>query len=421
MNNTEFVDMLSDTLSSSKVMALFVLKDAGYDFNKQVENQDKEIDEKLSQMILNKLTCNVTAPVNAVVEEEVEEVPQHELPQQNITDDIEHIQVETQQAEENIINNEPYQEIPQLNNRETQLMELFGACKTPPAKQKDKVQLVEEILNILIPKSSKGQFKGRIQKDKYKRDHVSLLINESINNEQLAHDLVIWIDEFQVKVNKRNKNVTSVDNLLQIETLQNEETLTDTFDSQVKELSKKLDVEFYILNENKVYIVGKLGRNNNITEELFVKLRKRKSDIYYNLLQNKNLTKVQMYGFGDDDLNFASKLLDNNIDVQLVKGYKADGMSFEAILFNSKDNIKHYYQSVDEEIVIQGVHSKYNKSCACTEKQLALFKDLGGEIIINNSNFFRVALTFTISQVSTAIELLKSGYSVVLQDFNLRQ
>lgn len=38
MNNSEFVDMLSETLSSSKVMALFTLKDAGYDFNKQVED-----------------------------------------------------------------------------------------------------------------------------------------------------------------------------------------------------------------------------------------------------------------------------------------------------------------------------------------------------------------------------------------------
>lgn len=133
-------------------------------------------------MILNKLTCNVTAPVNDV-KEEVSEVLQEETTQ------VPH-QDETQ---DDLI----------IDDRELQLLTLFGAKRIQPSKRKDKVQLVESVFDILIPRSTKSSRKGRIQRDDHKRSHVTQLINNSNDKEQLTRDLITWIDDFAIKASKR--------------------------------------------------------------------------------------------------------------------------------------------------------------------------------------------------------------------------
>lgn len=176
MKNSEFISQLATLSNMNKTQTILTLFGAGYDFQKELNEQVVEVDEKVSQMLLKTLVT----PVNQVIEV-----------------DVEVIQDETQA---------PHQEEPQveviIDERELQLMELFNAKRTQPAKIKDKPQLVELILNILIPRSCKNTLKGRIQKDVHKRKYITQLINNSNSKEQLSTDLINWIDEFKHKASK---------------------------------------------------------------------------------------------------------------------------------------------------------------------------------------------------------------------------
>ncbi|MDM1542344.1 hypothetical protein [Empedobacter sp. 189-2] len=469
ITNDELLICTSKVLNINKTTAILRLIGAGWDFDKDSDNQSFEVDEKVSQMLLKRLTSGVTGvPTGVNIEEPVEETI--EVIEETSSSDI-NIEEITQESIEPVETSSSNDINIEEDSRYTQLLSLFKTSKTLPAKRRNKDKLVEDILDVIIPApAGKKTNKGSVLKDKHKRKAVLDLIDVSTNIEVLASDLVSYIEEFKLKVKKRNKSketlpqeavteisdevtqeVEVIEDVLEeiaqedvqleeqvqitqeefevIEDVSEEITQEDSeviqdvpqsLENRLKMLSKGLDVEYYITDNNKVYIVGRLGREGELSRDFVNNLRKRKKDIYFNLLQNKNLTVVQMFGFDDEDLLFAQQLLDENVDVQLVKGYKTDGMSFEAILYNSQERIKYFYESADHEVVIEGVHSKYSRK-GCTQKQIDLFHSLGGEIIINNPKYHRVNATFTLSQMSTAIDLLKAGYSVILQDKYLKK
>lgn len=176
MKNSDLISQLVKMTNMNKTQTILSLFGAGYDFQKELNEQDIEIDEKVSQMLLQTLVTPVISEV-----EEVSEIIQ--------------VKEETTQ--------EPHQDEPRVDERELQLLTLFGTSKTQPSKIKNKPQLVESILSILIPRSCKNTLKGRIQRDVHKRKYVTQLINNSNDKEQLSRDLILWIDDFALRANKR--------------------------------------------------------------------------------------------------------------------------------------------------------------------------------------------------------------------------
>ncbi|WP_312922194.1 hypothetical protein [Empedobacter brevis] len=173
MKNTELINQLSQAINVNKTLIIIKLKVAGYDFKKSVGEQDGEVDEKIAEMLLNSL----------IPTDEEEETTEREV--------VEEIKEEIQPIEQ------------QEDKRYTQLLTLFNSKKTPPSKIKDRAQLVEKVLDILIPKSNSDSRKGRVLKDKHKRAKVSQLIGDSTSRDQLSQDLIKYIDDCKMKASKR--------------------------------------------------------------------------------------------------------------------------------------------------------------------------------------------------------------------------
>lgn len=68
---TEELQQIADILGTNKTTTILELFEIGYDFNKSIEEQTSEVDELLSQMLLNRVTTGETIePVETVLEED---------------------------------------------------------------------------------------------------------------------------------------------------------------------------------------------------------------------------------------------------------------------------------------------------------------------------------------------------------------
>lgn len=202
ITNDELLTHTSRILNTNKTTSLMTLVVAGWDFNKDSDNQTSEVDEKVSQMLLQRVTSGVVGvPAGVIVEENIE-VVEDETIQEVVTSSSDIFN-------EEIINNKVTlsSEITQEeDSRYSHLMKLFSASKTIPAKRRNKDKLVEDILNIIIPVSPAGKIAGRVIKTPTKRKEVLELIDASVNVEVLASDLIRYIDDFKIKAKKRNKS-----------------------------------------------------------------------------------------------------------------------------------------------------------------------------------------------------------------------
>ncbi|WP_295676173.1 hypothetical protein [uncultured Empedobacter sp.] len=192
MSTQELITQLSTISNVNKTLMIIELQQAGYDFTKSVGEQDNQVDEKVAEMLLNSLI--------PTTEEQEETEPQQEevIEPQQEEEVVEEVKVSL-----NII--EPVSS--SSNNKEdkryTQLNDLFNQKKVSPAKRKDRAQLVEQVLDLLIPTSNSSNRKGRILRDKHKRSKVSQLIADSVSKEQLSSDLIDYIDEVKMRASKR--------------------------------------------------------------------------------------------------------------------------------------------------------------------------------------------------------------------------
>lgn len=186
MKNKELINQLSCLTNQNKTTTIITLLNSGYNFNKLVGEQDNQVDEKLSEMLLNSLVTNVPTtkeePQQPIVQETKQEV----------------VKVNLQLIEPVLPQNDE-----QEDKRYTQLNDLFNQKKVAPNKRKDRVQLVEQVLDLLIPTPNSSSRKGRVLKDKHKRSKVSQLIANSVSKEQLSTDLLVYIDDCVMRASKR--------------------------------------------------------------------------------------------------------------------------------------------------------------------------------------------------------------------------
>lgn len=188
MNTNELINQLSQVSGTNKTSTILMLLDGGYNFTKSVNEQSQEVDEKIAEMMLSSLMTNVPATI------------QEEQPQQPI---VQETKQEVVKVSLNVIEPVSTPNDEQEDKRYTQLNDLFNQMKVSPAKRKDRAQLVEQVLDLLIPTSNSSNRKGRILKDKHKRAKVSQLIGDSTTKEQLSRDLVAYIDDCVAKASKR--------------------------------------------------------------------------------------------------------------------------------------------------------------------------------------------------------------------------
>ncbi|WP_313097587.1 hypothetical protein, partial [Empedobacter sp.] len=202
ITNDELLTHTSRILNTNKTTSLMTLVVAGWDFNKDSDNQTSEVDEKVSQMLLQRVTSGVVGvPAGVIVEENIE-VVEDETIQEVVTSSSDifneeiinnKVTLSSDIFNEEIINNKVTlsSEITQEeDSRYSHLMKLFSASKTIPAKRRNKDKLVEDILNIIIPVSPAGKIAGRVIKTPTKRKEVLELIDASVNVEVLASDLI---------------------------------------------------------------------------------------------------------------------------------------------------------------------------------------------------------------------------------------
>lgn len=74
---------IATLMSKNLTSTILLLQKLGYDFNKTIDEQPQEVDEKLSQMILNVLTSDASESVIEVTEEQPQQVKEEE-PQQEV-------------------------------------------------------------------------------------------------------------------------------------------------------------------------------------------------------------------------------------------------------------------------------------------------------------------------------------------------
>jgi len=315
-----------------------------------------------------------------------------------------------------------------------QLLSLFNNLKVEPSKVKDKQKLRDEILDILIPKVKAGQIKGRMQRGKQKLEEVAKMITNSRTKEQLASDLVTWLDGY---VAKREKRYGVNTNDVEVVTPQVEEVINEDFVTQQEEITTNLEVmasldepqqvdevEHYFV-ENKIIIPGVIHneyesnehKNTSITSCMVTELVSKNKNIFFDLKNNKKLTPSQAkLCFTRAQHAFAMGKISEGLEVQLVKGFENEKLSIEAIICNASNyNNIEYYMSDNDEVVIRGTRDKRHTS---TTKQHDYFESLGGEFIIKN--YKRRFNTFSLSEMSCGIALRLAQVPTIMQDKYLK-
>lgn len=393
-STTNMLQTIATITKSNTTSIIIELHTIGYNFTKSVDEQTTEVDEKVAEMLLNSL---ITA-----TQQQEETKPQQP---------IEEIQVEVVE--------QPNEEVVEEDKHYTQLLSLFNIHKVQPNKVKDKLKLRDEILDILIPKAKAGEIKGRMQRGKQKLEEVAQMIANSSDSEQLATDLVTWLDGYVAKREKRYRG-NNIDSIVIPPVVEQSQPLEE--DKPQLVVDKNETVEHYVEN-NIIYIPGvkydidfiKKNYNSlNITSKMFDELKEIDSKIFFDLEKKIVLTNSQVVaGFTKEQYEFAIKKINEGCKVQLVKGFKHENLGYRSVIYNSMSNVDiEYYLNEADEVVVLGTRSKVNKNS--TIKQHDYFKSLGGETIIDN--WKRQYDVFSGCEVSVAIALRLAGYPVTLHD-----
>lgn len=193
METYNLIQMISQITNQNSLTSLNYLNQVGYEIHKSLEEQDDEVADTITKYLLriehdiikDNTVSDITLPVG--LKKAIQEV------NNVINEDITTTEDKVTPVDA---------DRPQHYN---ELLDLFNRKKTLPKSKESKETMVEEILNILIPKSSAGSIKGRMLKDKHKLMEVYNMLGKIKVKEELSTQLVNRIDTYQEKKNKRNK------------------------------------------------------------------------------------------------------------------------------------------------------------------------------------------------------------------------